>query len=192
MAEFTNMYMQRLGHKHCNFMWAGGYMGSWMQAGHAGLRQELRARGRSTASTATRRAIKLVECGGDALMGCGSTIGGGGYCGLEQFVSYDPADNDSIEACIKHMEDAVDDCRRTRNPAGQGVHVPAGRMDRRKGLRRLGEDAAAVHLQLPAQDQGRLRSQLTSATGTIQWLPEGWGQTETKAETAKEAEALKR
>ena len=33
MAEFTNMYMQRLGHKHCNFIWAGGYMGSWMQAG---------------------------------------------------------------------------------------------------------------------------------------------------------------
>ena len=33
MAEFTNMYMQRLGHKHCNFIWVGGYMGSWMQAG---------------------------------------------------------------------------------------------------------------------------------------------------------------
>ena len=33
MAEFTNMYLQRLGHKHCNFVWAGGYMGSWMQAG---------------------------------------------------------------------------------------------------------------------------------------------------------------
>ena len=31
MAEFTNMYLQRLGHKHINFVWAGGYMGSWMQ-----------------------------------------------------------------------------------------------------------------------------------------------------------------
>jgi hypothetical protein len=30
MAEFANMYMQRLRHKHCNFIWAGGYMGSWM------------------------------------------------------------------------------------------------------------------------------------------------------------------
>ena len=56
MAEFTNMYMQRLGHKHCNFIWVGGYMGSWMQAGHAGFRQEIRARWPSTASTATRRA----------------------------------------------------------------------------------------------------------------------------------------
>ena len=33
MAEFTNMYMQRLGHKHCNYVWVGGYMGSWMQPG---------------------------------------------------------------------------------------------------------------------------------------------------------------
>ncbi len=45
MAEFTNMYMQRLGHKHCNFIWVGGYMGSWMQAGHARLREEVCARG---------------------------------------------------------------------------------------------------------------------------------------------------
>ena len=33
MAEFTNMYLQRLGHKHINFVWAGGYIGSWMQFG---------------------------------------------------------------------------------------------------------------------------------------------------------------
>ena len=42
MAEFTNMYLQRLGHKHVNFVWAGGYIGSWMQFGTpdwvAGLR----------------------------------------------------------------------------------------------------------------------------------------------------------
>jgi hypothetical protein len=31
MAEFTNMYLQRLGHKHLNFVWVGGYLGSWMQ-----------------------------------------------------------------------------------------------------------------------------------------------------------------
>ena len=33
MAEFTNVYLQRLGHKHINFVWAGGYIGSWMQFG---------------------------------------------------------------------------------------------------------------------------------------------------------------
>ena len=33
MAEFTNVYLQRLGHKHINFVWASGYIGSWMQFG---------------------------------------------------------------------------------------------------------------------------------------------------------------
>ena len=32
MAEFTNVYLNRLGHKHINFVWAGGYIGSWMQS----------------------------------------------------------------------------------------------------------------------------------------------------------------
>ena len=33
MAEFTNMYMNRLGHKEINYVYAGNYIGSWMQAG---------------------------------------------------------------------------------------------------------------------------------------------------------------
>ena len=33
MAEFTNVYLNRLGHKHINFVWVGGYIGSWMQIG---------------------------------------------------------------------------------------------------------------------------------------------------------------
>ena len=33
MAEFVNMYLVRLGHKHINFAWAGGFIGSWMQTG---------------------------------------------------------------------------------------------------------------------------------------------------------------
>ena len=33
MSEFTNMYMNRLGHKEINYVYAGNYIGSWMQAG---------------------------------------------------------------------------------------------------------------------------------------------------------------
>ena len=66
-----------------------------------------------------QKSHKLVECGGDAMMGCGSTIQGGGYLGLEQFVSYDPNDNDSIDACIKHMEDAIKDAVSNGVPAGK-------------------------------------------------------------------------
>ncbi len=35
MVEFTNVYLNRLGHKHINFVWAGGYIGSWMQTRHS-------------------------------------------------------------------------------------------------------------------------------------------------------------
>ena len=55
MAEFTNMYMQRLGHKHCNYIWVGGYMGSWMQPGTPDFVKNY-VPSRSTASIATRRA----------------------------------------------------------------------------------------------------------------------------------------
>jgi hypothetical protein len=117
-AEFTNMYLQRMGHKHCNFIWVGGYMGSWMQPGtpdyvkqYAPLAIEGFYR--------DQKGHKLVECGGDAMMGCGSTLTGGGSFGLEQFVSYDPADSDSIDACVKHMRDAIEDCKKHNLPFGK-------------------------------------------------------------------------
>jgi hypothetical protein len=117
-AEFTNMYLQRLGHKHCNFVWVGGYMGSWMQAGTPDFVRSYV----QVAIDGFYRDQKdglLVECGGDAMMGCGSTLGGGGYFGLEQFVSYDPNDDASIDACIKHMEDAITDCKQHGIPLGK-------------------------------------------------------------------------
>ncbi len=118
MAEFTNMYLQRLGHKHINYVWAGGYIGSWMQVGtpdwvkgyipiaSAGLE-------RDAASGL------LVQCGGDAMMGSGSGFPGGGGTGLEQFVSYDPNDRESTKAAVRHMENAVRDATSYGFPPGK-------------------------------------------------------------------------
>jgi hypothetical protein len=52
-------------------------------------------------------------------MGCGSGLSGGGAMGFEQFVSYDPADYESVEAGIKHMEDAVKDALANGYPPGK-------------------------------------------------------------------------
>ncbi len=118
MAEFTNMYLQRLGHKHLNFVWVGGYLGSWMQSGTPDF-----VKGYAPVAIAglarDQKSGKLVQCGGDALMGCGSGLSGGGAMGLEQFVSYDPADNESNAAAIKHMEDAVKDAVAAGYPPGK-------------------------------------------------------------------------
>jgi glycolate oxidase len=118
MAEFTNMYLQRLGHKHLNFVWVGGYLGSWMQSGTPDL-----VKGYAPIAIAglarDAKGGQLVQCGGDALMGCGSGLSGGGAMGFEQFVSYDPADNASNAAAIKHMEDAVKDAVTAGYPPGK-------------------------------------------------------------------------
>jgi hypothetical protein len=129
MAEFTNVYLQRLGHKHLNFVWVGGYLGSWMQPGTPDFVKKytpiaIKGLYRDAASGL------LVQCGGDALMGCGSTVAGGGWSGLEQFVSYDPADNASIKAGTKHMEDAITDAVSNGIPAGkEAIYLSLGYND---------------------------------------------------------------
>ena len=118
MAEFTNMYLQRLGHKHVNFVWAGGYIGSWMQFGTPDWVKDyvpVAAAGLERDAAAGL----LVQCGGDALMGSGSGIPGGGGMGLEQFVSYDPDDEASTHAAYLHMEDAVTDAASIGYPPGK-------------------------------------------------------------------------
>ena len=118
MAEFTNMYLQRLGHKHFNFVWVGGYIGSWMQFGTpdwvkgyvpiaiAGLERD-----------AERRPARAVRrrCPD----GLRQRLPRGGATGLEQFVSYDPADLESTKAGIRHMEDAVKDAAVHGFPPGK-------------------------------------------------------------------------
>jgi glycolate oxidase len=106
MAELTNLYFARMGHKHLNFVWVGGYMGSWMQGGTPDYVKGYQP----IASAQLEREQKsglLVQSGGDAMMGCGSNLGGGGIIALEQFVCYDSSDHDSTDAVIKHMQDAT-------------------------------------------------------------------------------------
>lgn len=174
MAEFTNMYMQRLGHKHCNFIWAGGYMGSWMQAGTPDFVK-------GYVPTAIKgfeedqQSHLLVECGGDALMGCGSTLGGGGYFGLEQFVSYDPASDASIDACIKHMEDAIADCVAQDLPLGKELlYLQIGWTDQK-----IWDGMAKAPQTFVLDFQRQFKDAVdpnSLGDRNYPWLPEKWGQ----------------
>ncbi len=131
MAEFTNLYLNRLGHKHINFVWVGGYIGSWMQLGTPDWVKGYIP----TAIAGLERDAKdglLVQCGGDAMMGPGSAYPGGGAVGLEQFVSYDPADEASTRAGIKHMEDAITDAGAIGYPPGkEAIYLEMGHSDDR-------------------------------------------------------------
>jgi glycolate oxidase len=131
MAEFTNLYLNRLGHKHINFVWVGGYIGSWMQIGPPDwvkgyIPTAIAGLARDAAGG------DLVQCGGDAMMGPGSSYPGGGGVGLEQFVSYDPNDEASIRAGIKHMEDAITDAVAIGYPPGkEAMYLEMGHSDDR-------------------------------------------------------------
>ena len=118
MAEFTNLYLNRLGHKHINFVWVGGYIGSWMQPGTPDW---VKGYVQTAAAGLERDSAGglLVQCGGDAMMGTGAAYPGGGVMGLEQFVSYDPDDEASTGAAIKHMKDAITDAASIGYPPGK-------------------------------------------------------------------------
>lgn len=182
MAEFTNMYMQRLGHKHCNYIWVGGYMGSWMQGGtpdfvkkYAPIAVECFYR--------DQKSHQLVECGGDALMGPGSALPGGGQTALEQFVSYDSADKESIKACIKHMEDAVVDATsRGISPGKEYMYLQVGWPE---------EKVFDAWSKMPQQFIFNFQRKIKAAFDpnglgdrNYQWVPEGWGESAKKT-TAK-------
>ena len=120
MSEFTFLYLHRLSHKHLNQVYAGGYLGTWMQSGPPDYVIQYRP----VAETGLYRdqaSGLLAQTGGDSMMGSGSSIGGGGITGFEQFVSYDPSDKESIKAVIKHMQDSVKDAGEHGFPGGHAA-----------------------------------------------------------------------
>ena len=166
MAEFTNMYMQRLGHKHCNYMWVGGYMGSWMQPGTPDFVKKY-APVAIDGFYRDQKSHQLVECGGDALMGCGSALPGGGHTALEQFVSYDSADNRFHQGMHQAHGGCGRGCYLPRIPAGQGVYVPAGRMGPRNGFSTPGRKCRSSSFLTSSERSRTPLIPTTSATGTI-------------------------
>jgi glycolate oxidase len=129
MAEFTNLYFARMGHKHLNFVWVGGYMGSWMQGGTPDYVKGYQPLAAAQLARDQKSGL-LVQSGGDALMGCGSGVAGGGHMALEQFVCYDPADHDSVDAVIKNMHGATADAVANRYPPGkEALYLSVGMKD---------------------------------------------------------------
>ncbi|MBN1190603.1 MAG: FAD-binding oxidoreductase [Dehalococcoidales bacterium] len=108
MTEFTYLYLTRLGHKHLNYVYVGGYLGTWMQSGPPDFVIQYRPVAEAGLYRDSESGL-LVQCGGDSMMGSGSATGGGGNTGFEQFVSYDPANEESISAVIEHMHNATRD-----------------------------------------------------------------------------------
>jgi len=129
MAEFTHLYLNRLGHKSLNFVYAGGYLGTWCQ--YATPDYVIQYHPIEVAGgERDQKSGLLVQCGGDSTMGTGSALGGGGHFGFELFIFYDPADKESVRAGTRHMENAKKDAAaHGMAPSKANAFLDVGRID---------------------------------------------------------------
>ncbi len=96
VADWTLLYMIRLGHKNLNLVFGGSYDGCFGLLGAADF---------GTAHVEEAAAFKkewekrgaVVEAGGDCMMGPIGGQGGGGTCLWENFTCFDPSDRESVE-----------------------------------------------------------------------------------------------
>ena len=106
-------------------------------------------------------------------IGCGYQ--GGGYFGLEQFVSDDLNDDDSIDVCIKHMEDAIKDAVSCGVPPGKELlYLQIGWPDER-----LWDAMAKMPQRFVLDFQRKIKETFdpnSLGDRNYQWLPEGWGE----------------
>ncbi len=129
LAEFTYLYLSRLGHKHLNMVYAGGYSGTWNQPGTPDYTIQYRPLAEAQLRAEQQSGL-LVQAGGDSMMGPGSTLGGGGNASFEQFVSYDPADKESVNAMKQCMRNSMKVATEHGFPAGHVVpYVQIGMTD---------------------------------------------------------------
>ena len=104
--KFTLLYLLRMGKKNLNFVYGGGWIGSFTVAGTPDYINEYRPLAEKVTKPYQTRGL-MVDCGADAMIGKVGTTGGGGMAGFEQFGFYDVADYASTEAIIDWMKECA-------------------------------------------------------------------------------------
>lgn len=129
MERFTLLYLIRLGHKNLNFVYNGGWLGTFMQAGPPDYVKGYRHIAQEVTEPYQKKGL-LVDCGADAMMGPVGSMGGGGNCALEQFGYYDVADEESTDAVVSWTKDCVKGAIDKGFVPGKGSHYLAMGMTR--------------------------------------------------------------
>lgn len=112
MEEYCALYMLRLPTKNINFVYDGTFSDAGLLNGVPDFFKDtiypdvIEAQKREIAKGT------VVDTGGDAGMGGIGAPGGGGWCALEPFYFYDPADRESVKGAIELLN------------AGDGITIP--------------------------------------------------------------------
>jgi glycolate oxidase len=118
MEQFSLLYLLRLGKKNLNFVYNGGWIGNFMQAGTPDFVSKYRQLAEDVTKPYQEKGL-MVDCGSDSMMGCVGSISGGGNCGLEEFGYYDVSDKESTRAAIDWMEYSLKEEARNGFPPGK-------------------------------------------------------------------------
>jgi hypothetical protein len=167
MAEFTNMYMNRLGHKEINYVYSGNYIGSWMQGGTPDWVKGYVP----VAAAGYERDYAnglLVQAGGDSMMGTVGAYPGGGVMGLGS--SCPDGNDDSCAAARYHMDDAAEDAKMINHPPGKSLYIEMRHTDEQAFDKWSRPTALGLH---SSADPRALRPQLHRRP-PVQLDPEEW------------------
>jgi glycolate oxidase len=103
MQKWASLYFVRMGRKNLNNTYSGGYDGCFGLFGPPDYgTSHVEEVGNFKNEWEKRHA--MVEAGGDCTMGGLACIGGGGLCGWENFVHFDPKDRESVGGVFDFFE----------------------------------------------------------------------------------------
>lgn len=107
IEKWTLLYMIKLCFKNLNFIYAGGYAGSFSIKGNPDwVTSKLVPVAKQVLGEHQKKGL-IVKAGSDSMMSALSDVGGGGRTWMEQFSFYDPADQKSIEGEKAYLASAV-------------------------------------------------------------------------------------
>ena len=106
IADWTLLYLIRLGHKNLNLVFGGSYDGCFGLLGVADYGAS-RAEEAAQFKKEWEKRGAVVEAGGDCMMGPIGGQGGGGTCLWENFTCFDPHDRGSVEGTLELFDAAT-------------------------------------------------------------------------------------
>jgi glycolate oxidase len=96
IADWTLLYLIRLGHKNLNYTLCGAYEGNYGMSSNVFVTAPLMEEASALKDKWAKEHTAIADTGGDSDMGSMCLIGGGGPTGWEFFVNFDAHDKPSI------------------------------------------------------------------------------------------------
>ncbi|MBN2061255.1 MAG: FAD-binding oxidoreductase [Deltaproteobacteria bacterium] len=125
LADWSLLYLLRLGHKNLNYVMCGAYEGNFGLTPNMYISTTLMEEAAALKLKWERETTAIAATGGDSEMGSISTIGGGGTSMWEFFTNFDAYEKESIEGTCAFF----DDSQKWMLEKGLGRDMGRGNMD---------------------------------------------------------------